>query len=90
MKCAVTCDTHIVVAALYNLEEDWRDLVDQSAALPERVQHQQTAVWELVHTEVAYIHTLKVVTDVSALTDNQTLYQCFSIPGLHRKLQTLP
>lgn len=75
----MTCDSHIAVAALYNLEEDWRDLVDQSAALPERVQHQQTAVWELVHTEVAYIHTLKVVTDVSALPDDLTVYHCLSM-----------
>ncbi|KAG8295360.1 Pleckstrin y domain containing, G (with RhoGef domain) member [Homalodisca vitripennis] len=50
--------------ALYNLEEDWRDVVDNSSSLPERVQQQQTAVWELIHTEVAYIHTLKVVTDL--------------------------
>lgn len=35
-----------------------------STTLPERVQQQQTAVWELVQTEAAYIHTLKVVTDV--------------------------
>ncbi|XP_054270419.1 pleckstrin homology domain-containing family G member 5-like isoform X2 [Macrosteles quadrilineatus] len=59
--------------ALYNLEEDWRDIVDNAASLPERVQQQQTAVWELVHTEVAYIHTLKVVTDLflSCLTNLQ-------------------
>ncbi|XP_046670725.1 pleckstrin homology domain-containing family G member 5 isoform X2 [Homalodisca vitripennis] len=59
--------------ALYNLEEDWRDVVDNSSSLPERVQQQQTAVWELIHTEVAYIHTLKVVTDLflSCLTNLQ-------------------
>lgn len=35
--------------------------------LTERQIHQQTALWELIKTEVAYIKTLKVVTDVSDL-----------------------
>lgn len=34
--------------------------------MPERLQQQQTALWELIKTEVAYIRTLKVVTDVSS------------------------
>lgn len=32
--------------------------------LTERQQQQQTAIWELVETEVTYIHTLRVLTDV--------------------------
>lgn len=32
--------------------------------LSEKQIHQQTALWELIKTEVAYIKTLKVVTDV--------------------------
>lgn len=35
--------------------------------MPERLQQQQTALWELIKTEVAYIRTLKVVTDVRLL-----------------------
>ncbi|XP_076681883.1 pleckstrin homology domain-containing family G member 5 isoform X3 [Andrena cerasifolii] len=50
--------------ALYNLEEDWREIVHNSDRLSERQQQQQTALWELAHTEVAYIKTLKVVTDL--------------------------
>lgn len=33
--------------------------------LSDRQQQQQTALWELIKTEVAYIKTLNVVTDVS-------------------------
>ncbi|XP_017885532.1 pleckstrin homology domain-containing family G member 5 isoform X2 [Ceratina calcarata] len=49
---------------LYNLEEDWREIVQNSDQLPEKQQQQQTALWELAQTEVAYIKTLKVVTDL--------------------------
>ncbi|XP_017753946.1 PREDICTED: pleckstrin homology domain-containing family G member 5-like isoform X3 [Eufriesea mexicana] len=50
--------------ALYNLEHDWRDIVHNSDQLSEKQQQQQTALWELAQTEVAYIKTLKVVTDL--------------------------
>ncbi|XP_076231940.1 pleckstrin homology domain-containing family G member 5 isoform X1 [Calliopsis andreniformis] len=50
--------------ALYNLEEDWRNIVYNSDQLTEKQQQQQTALWELAQTEVAYIKTLKVVTDL--------------------------
>jgi len=33
--------------------------------LTEKQRQQQNAIWELVQTEVAYIRTLKVITDVS-------------------------
>ena len=55
-----TCST-----ALYTLEQDWRNIVENPEQLSEKYQHQQTALWELLQTEVAYIRTLKVVTDVS-------------------------
>ncbi|XP_012252088.2 pleckstrin homology domain-containing family G member 5 isoform X1 [Athalia rosae] len=48
----------------YMLEDDWRDIVDVSDRLTEKQQQQQTALWELAQTEVAYIRTLKVVTDL--------------------------
>lgn len=54
------------ILALY-LEQDWRDIVQNSDQLSEKQQQQQTALWELAQTEVAYIKTLKVVTDVSIL-----------------------
>ncbi|XP_053996880.1 pleckstrin homology domain-containing family G member 5-like isoform X5 [Hylaeus anthracinus] len=50
--------------ALYDLEDDWRDIVYNSDQLSEKQQQQQTALWELAQTEVAYIKTLKVVTDL--------------------------
>ncbi|KAF2904664.1 hypothetical protein ILUMI_01506, partial [Ignelater luminosus] len=51
------------IDALYKLEVDWREIIDVSD-LTERLQQQQTALWELIKTEVAYIKTLKVVTDL--------------------------
>ncbi len=57
-----------VEEALYSLEEDWTDVVAGGAlALGERARSQQTAIWELVETEVAYIRTLKVIQDVSTM-----------------------
>ena len=48
-----------------SLEEDWKLIVMDWTALPERQRQQQNAIWELVQTEVAYLRTLKVITDVS-------------------------
>lgn len=56
---------YYALSALYNLEGDWRDIVENSQMLSEKHTQQQTALWELAETEVAYIKTLKVVTDVS-------------------------
>ncbi|XP_031777180.1 pleckstrin homology domain-containing family G member 5 isoform X3 [Nasonia vitripennis] len=50
--------------ALFSLENDWRDIVENSELLSEKQQQQQTALWELAQTEAAYIKTLKVVTDL--------------------------
>ncbi|KAK0167023.1 hypothetical protein PV327_004474 [Microctonus hyperodae] len=49
---------------MYILEEDWRDIVENWDRLSEKQQQQQTALWELAQTEIAYIKTLKVVTDL--------------------------
>ncbi|XP_025830942.1 uncharacterized protein LOC108742195 isoform X2 [Agrilus planipennis] len=51
------------IDALYKLENDWKEIID-AEQLCERSQQQQTALWELIKTEVAYIKTLKVVTDL--------------------------
>ncbi|XP_071555202.1 uncharacterized protein [Temnothorax nylanderi] len=58
------CDVTINEEALYNLEGDWHDIVENSQMLSEKQSQQQTALWELAKTEVAYIKTLKVVTDL--------------------------
>ncbi|XP_011865578.1 PREDICTED: pleckstrin homology domain-containing family G member 5 isoform X2 [Vollenhovia emeryi] len=58
------CDVTINEEALYNLENDWRDIVENSQMLSEKQSQQQTALWELAETEMAYIKTLKVVTDL--------------------------
>ncbi|XP_025269415.1 pleckstrin homology domain-containing family G member 5 isoform X3 [Camponotus floridanus] len=58
------CDPTINEEALYSLEDDWRNIVENSHLLSEKQTQQQTALWELAETEVAYIKTLKVVTDL--------------------------
>ena len=57
---------------MYSLEEDWTDVVGHESALglDEKTRSQQTALWELVETEVAYIRTLKVIQDVSSEITN--------------------
>ncbi|KAF7993225.1 hypothetical protein HCN44_006285 [Aphidius gifuensis] len=52
------------LATQTDLEKDWRDIVDNWKILSERQQQQQTALWELAQTEVAYIRTLQVVTNL--------------------------
>lgn len=49
---------------LQNMDRSWRDFVD-SEAMSENEVKIQTAIWELVTTEVDYIHALQTVTDVS-------------------------
>lgn len=74
------------LSALYNLEGDWRDIVENSQTLSEKQSQQQTALWELAETEVAYIKTLKVVTDVSKVT---TLYVFRERPNLSELITLL-
>ena len=50
--------------ALYSLEDNWTDIVESHGQLSERLKAQQTALWELISTELAYIRTLKVIQDV--------------------------
>ena len=54
----------LVEEALYSLEDSWKDIVEKSDGLSERLVAQQTALWELISTELAYIRTLKVIQDV--------------------------
>ncbi|CAG9855895.1 unnamed protein product [Phyllotreta striolata] len=51
------------IDALYKIEDDWREIIEYND-LNEKQQQQQTALWELIKTEIAYIKTLKVVTDL--------------------------
>ena len=60
------------VTELYNLESHWRELVEAPELLSERRHQQQNAIWELVHTEADFLHTLKVITDVSDAVVRET------------------
>ncbi|KAG8505551.1 Pleckstrin homology domain-containing family G member 5, partial [Galemys pyrenaicus] len=48
--------------ACLRLEDSWRELIDGHERLSRRQCHQQEAVWELLHTEAAYIRKLRVIT----------------------------
>ncbi|XP_014280646.1 pleckstrin homology domain-containing family G member 5 isoform X3 [Halyomorpha halys] len=50
--------------SLYKLEDDWKEIVSKKRVVSDIECQQQAAIWELVQTEVAYIHTLKLVTDL--------------------------
>jgi hypothetical protein len=47
------------------LEDDWQSVVTSAGDLSEKHRQQQTAIWELLSTEIAYIRTLRVITNVS-------------------------
>ena len=70
----------LVEEALYSLEDNWTDIVERHAGLSERLKAQQTALWELISTELAYIRTLKVIQDVSLLDESsaQSKFKLFS------------
>ncbi|XP_024149345.1 pleckstrin homology domain-containing family G member 5 isoform X1 [Oryzias melastigma] len=46
------------------LEDSWKELLDDPETLTRRQFHQQEAIWELLHTEAAYIKKLRVITDL--------------------------
>ncbi|XP_068270496.1 pleckstrin homology domain-containing family G member 5 isoform X2 [Nyctibius grandis] len=46
------------------LEDSWQQIIRGAEALSRRQCHQQEAIWELLHTEAAYIRKLKVITDL--------------------------
>jgi pleckstrin domain-containing family G protein 5 len=50
---------------LYDLPASWRDFVN-ACDISEIDTKIQSAIWELVTTEVDYIHAIQTVTDVSA------------------------
>ncbi|XP_064541065.1 uncharacterized protein LOC135430351 isoform X8 [Drosophila montana] len=48
---------------LQNMDKSWRDFVESNAMSDSEIKI-QTAIWELVTTEVYYIHALQTVTDL--------------------------
>lgn len=58
---------YIFLAAIYSIEEDWKCIVPSWKDMTEKNIQQQTAIWELVETEVVYLRTIKVITDVSLI-----------------------
>lgn len=64
--------------ALYRLPQSWRDFVN-ACDMTETDTKIQSAIWELVTTEVDYIHAIQTVTDVSiiiAVFPSISLHSC--------------
>lgn len=57
-------DLDNAIEYLDNMHKSWMDIVE-SAGMNDSEMRIQTAIWELVTTEVDYIHCLQTVTDVS-------------------------
>ncbi|XP_021339321.1 pleckstrin homology domain-containing family G member 5-like isoform X2 [Mizuhopecten yessoensis] len=49
---------------IFEIEPHWSSLVDNASSLTKRQHDQQEAVWELLQTEVFYIRSLRVITDL--------------------------
>ncbi|XP_033764250.1 pleckstrin homology domain-containing family G member 5-like isoform X2 [Pecten maximus] len=49
---------------IFEIEPHWSSLVENASALTKRQHDQQEAVWELLQTEVYYIRSLRVITDL--------------------------
>ncbi|KAK3104745.1 hypothetical protein FSP39_009161 [Pinctada imbricata] len=50
--------------ALFNIEPHWSSIVDNASTLTKRQHDQQEAIWELLNTEVQYLKSLRVITDL--------------------------
>ena len=61
----INCDySDEALDALYGLPQSWRDFVI-TCDITETDTKIQSTIWELVATEVDYIHAIQTVTDVS-------------------------
>ncbi|CAG7628903.1 unnamed protein product [Allacma fusca] len=61
----ITCDDDELKLS-HCPEDDWQAILGESltSEMSERTRQQQTAIWELVETEVVYLKTIKVITDL--------------------------
>jgi hypothetical protein len=59
------CNECGCVERVLYLEKHWRSLVaSHGISLPNKLQNQQDAIWELLNTELFYIRRLKVISDL--------------------------
>uniref|UniRef100_T1JDF7 DH domain-containing protein n=1 Tax=Strigamia maritima TaxID=126957 RepID=T1JDF7_STRMM len=63
LNCIATFKSNDVDESNYSLENHWNDIVRNGEELPEKVQQQQMALWELLQTEANYINQLQVITN---------------------------
>ncbi|XP_035705213.1 pleckstrin homology domain-containing family G member 5 isoform X4 [Folsomia candida] len=60
---AILCDKD-ELESINSLEADWRPIVERWGDLTYRAKQQQSAIWELVESEVLYLKTLELLTDL--------------------------
>lgn len=65
-------DLQLALEYLENIHSSWKEFV-VTIDMPDNEIKIQSAIWELVTTEVDYIHALQTVTDVSLI--NTTIYK---------------
>lgn len=63
-------DVESALEYLYTIHAKWTDFIDIDS-VPAKELKLQSALWELVKTEAVYIHTLKLITDVSAFEERK-------------------
>ncbi|XP_038629216.1 pleckstrin homology domain-containing family G member 5-like [Scyliorhinus canicula] len=58
-----------------HLQNSWRDIVKGHEKISRRQNHQQEAIWELLHTELTYLRKLKIITNlfISGLLNLQSI-----------------
>ncbi|KAJ8319961.1 hypothetical protein KUTeg_001548 [Tegillarca granosa] len=49
---------------IFEIEPHWSSIVDNASTLTKRQHDQQEAIWELLQTEVYYVKSLRVITDL--------------------------
>ncbi|XP_052081705.1 uncharacterized protein LOC127719536 isoform X2 [Mytilus californianus] len=49
---------------MFEMEPHWSSIVENASGLTKRQHDQQEAIWELLQTEINYIKTLRVITDL--------------------------
>ncbi|CAC5372385.1 PLEKHG5 [Mytilus coruscus] len=49
---------------IFEMEPHWSSIVENASGLTKRQHDQQEAIWELLQTEINYIKTLRVITDL--------------------------
>ncbi|GAB1606572.1 pleckstrin homology domain-containing family G member 5-like [Argonauta hians] len=75
----------VLPSSLLEIENSWRDIVRNASDLPKQIQSQQEVIWELLSTEITYIESLQVITNLfmSCLQNIQR-----ELPSIMKEIET--